>query len=179
MGDVITYCGYLHHCKKLEVDLTPKMSSQLQCGFIQVQVVVHLLLQGFRVTPLVQWRFLANNELGCKWYSFCDCTFVPKEGGTVAIFMYYWMDSEKYFMHCWLTFRQYLCFMQVFMPYWNFDYTKAVTLYCGKSGRWCRSCNWGNPFLVKSTSNFCLNCVIYKCMRRLINVPYLQDNTYL
>ena len=40
------------HCKKLEVDLTPKMSSQLQCGFIQVQVVVHLLLQGFRVTPL-------------------------------------------------------------------------------------------------------------------------------
>ena len=54
MGDVITYCGYLHHCKKLEVDLTPKMSSQLQCGFIQVQVVVHLLLQGFRVTPLVQ-----------------------------------------------------------------------------------------------------------------------------
>ena len=54
MGDVTTYCGYLHHCKKLEVDLTPKMSSQLQCGFIQVQVVVHLLLQGFRVTPLVQ-----------------------------------------------------------------------------------------------------------------------------
>jgi len=22
--------------------------------------------------------------------------FVPKEGGTVAMFMYYWMDSEKY-----------------------------------------------------------------------------------
>ena len=42
---------------------------------------------------------------------------------------------KKYFMHCWLTFRQYLCFMQVFMPYWNFDYTKAVTLCCGKSGR--------------------------------------------
>ena len=40
------------HCKKLEVDLTPKMLSQLQCGSIQVQVVVHLLLQGFRVTPL-------------------------------------------------------------------------------------------------------------------------------
>jgi len=25
--------------------------------------------------------------------------------------------------------------MQVFMPYWNFDYTKAVTLHCGKSER--------------------------------------------
>ena len=44
------------------------------------------------------------------------------------------------------------------MPYWNFDYTKAVTLHCGKSGRWCRSCNWGNPFWVKSTSNFLLWC---------------------
>ena len=30
------------HCKEMEVDLT----SQLQSGFIQVQVVVHLLLQG-------------------------------------------------------------------------------------------------------------------------------------
>ena len=43
----------LHHCKKLEVDLTLKRSSQLQSGFIQVQVVVHLLLQGFSVTTLV------------------------------------------------------------------------------------------------------------------------------
>ena len=39
------------HCKKLEVDLTLKRSSQLQCGFFQVQVVVQLLLQGFTVTP--------------------------------------------------------------------------------------------------------------------------------
>ena len=57
------------HYKKLEVDLTLKRSSQLQSGFIQVQVVVHLLLQGFRVTPHVQCRFLANNELGCKMKS--------------------------------------------------------------------------------------------------------------
>ena len=41
------------HCKKLEVDLTLKRSSQLQSGFIQVQVVVQLLLQGFSVTTLV------------------------------------------------------------------------------------------------------------------------------
>ena len=39
--------------KKLEVDLTVKWSSQLQSGFIQVQVVVHFLLQGFSVTTLV------------------------------------------------------------------------------------------------------------------------------
>ena len=41
------------HCNKLEVDLTLKMSSQLQSGFIQVQAVVQLLLQGFSVTTLV------------------------------------------------------------------------------------------------------------------------------
>ena len=41
----------IYHCKKLEVDLTLKRSSQLQSGFIQVQVVVQLLLQGFSVTP--------------------------------------------------------------------------------------------------------------------------------
>ena len=39
--------------KRLEVDLTLKVSSQLQSGFIQVQVVVQLLLQGFSVTTLV------------------------------------------------------------------------------------------------------------------------------
>ena len=58
--------------------------------------VAHLLLLGFRVTPFVQWRFLANNKLGYKWNSFCDCVFVPKGGGTLTIFIYYWIHSEKY-----------------------------------------------------------------------------------
>ena len=40
---------------------------------------------------------------------FLDCMFVLKGGGTLAIFMYYWMDSEKIFMHYWLTFGQFLC----------------------------------------------------------------------
>ena len=36
--------------------ISPKIirSSQLQSGLIQVPVVVHLLLQGFSVSPLVQ-----------------------------------------------------------------------------------------------------------------------------
>ena len=48
------------HCKKLEVDLTQKRSSQLQSGFIQIQAVAQLLSPGFRVISLVQWRFLVN-----------------------------------------------------------------------------------------------------------------------
>jgi len=47
----------------MEDDLTLIKVGHLSCnlGFIQAQVVVHLLLQGFTVTPLVQWRFLVNN----------------------------------------------------------------------------------------------------------------------
>ena len=38
-------------------------------------------------------------------------------------------------MHNGQTFGQYPCtFTQVFIPYQNFEYTKAVTLHCGKSG---------------------------------------------
>ena len=68
---------------------------------------------------------------------------MPKRGGTQAIFMFYQMNLEL-FMHDGLTFGQYSCtFTQVFTPYWNFEYTKAVTLHSGKSGRWDgpRSCN--------------------------------------
>ena len=37
-------------------------------------------------------------------------------------------------MHNGQTFGQYpFTFTQVFIPYWNFEYTKAVTLHCGKS----------------------------------------------
>ena len=38
----------------------------------------------------------------------------------------------------------YISIHQVFIPYWNFEYTKAVTLHCGKSGRWhgLRFCSW-------------------------------------
>ena len=39
-------------------------------------------------------------------------------------------------MHYWLiAFGEYLgAFMQIFMPYWNYEDTKALTLHCGKSG---------------------------------------------
>ena len=50
--NVLWTCGM--HYKELEVDLIVRRSSQLQSEFIQVQVVVNLLLQGFSVTPLVQ-----------------------------------------------------------------------------------------------------------------------------
>ena len=95
------------------------MSSQLQCGFIQVQVVSHLLLPGFRVsyTP-------SSQESGCKWNSFCDYIFVPKEGGTVTINTHVLLDGLwKIFMHYWLTFVN----LKWYRP---------------------RSCNWGNPLWV-------------------------------
>ena len=51
------------YCKKLEVDLTLKRSSQSQSRFIQVQVVVHLLLQEFSVNSC---PVKVSSELGCK-----------------------------------------------------------------------------------------------------------------
>ena len=39
-----------------------------------------------------------TNELGGKWNSYCNCIFLPKEGGTQAIFTCYWMNS-KIFVH--------------------------------------------------------------------------------
>ena len=56
--------------------------------------------------------------------------FVPKGG--VTHYIHVLLDGPwKLFMHYWLTFREYLCaFMQIFMPYWNFEYTKALTLHC-------------------------------------------------
>ena len=51
------------YCEKLEVGLTQEISSELLSGLIQFQVVAY---HWFRVTPLVQRKFLVNSELGCK-----------------------------------------------------------------------------------------------------------------
>ena len=72
---------------------------------------------------------------------------------------------SEIFIHNGQTFGQYSCtFTQVFIPYWNFEYTKAVTLHCGKSERWyrLRFCNWSDSSWAKSTSivfsvEFCCN----------------------
>ena len=49
------------HCKKLEVDLTEEISSQLPSGFIQVQAVDHLLLPWFPC-PVKQTVNLVANQ---------------------------------------------------------------------------------------------------------------------
>ena len=75
------------HCKKLEVDLTQEMSSQLQSGIQLVPggcLPPSVMVQGY--IPC-----LVSNELGCKWI-FCKCIFLPKGGGTQAIFTCYWMN---------------------------------------------------------------------------------------
>ena len=63
-----------HFYSNQDVDVMTMVMS----GFIKVQVV-HLLLQGFSVTPLVQWRFLANNELGSNKFIFVNA-FLSQKG---------------------------------------------------------------------------------------------------
>ena len=81
--------------KKLKVDLTQGVSSQLQLGFIPVQVVANLLLPGFcpclgKVPPKREMKFILY-------------VCAQKRGGTMAIFhcsmeifMYYWLLVHKY-----------------------------------------------------------------------------------
>ena len=47
--------------------------------------------------------------------------------------MYYWIDSENY--SCTIDYPLGSICVLLFMPYWNFEYTKAVTLHRGKSGK--------------------------------------------
>ena len=67
-------------------------------------------------------------------------------------------------------------FIQVFILYWNFEYTKAVTLYGAKSGRWYGSCNWGSTFWVKSTSIF-FQCGVWWII--LLQCPFIWSTYYL
>ena len=112
-------------------------------------------------------RFLAKTSIALQMF-----IFVPERGGIWAIFMYYWWTLiSEIFMHSGQTFGQYSCtFTQVFIPYWNIEYTKAVTLHCGKSGRWyrLRLCNWSDSSLVKSTSIFF--SVEFCCNTKLLSV---------
>ena len=110
--------------------------------------------QGLGLRPF-QWRFLANNELGCKWNSLCDCMFVPKEGGTVPTIGWTLKNIHALLANLWAVFMFYASTYSCHII-WNFEYTKTVTLHCSKSGRWyCPiSCNWGKPFWVNLTSVF-------------------------
>ena len=67
---------------------------------------------------------------------------------------------NSHYIHVLLDGLWHMC-LYTNMPYWNFEYTKALSLHCGKSGRWYGSCNWGNPFWVKFTSSFiqCMHAV--------------------
>ena len=79
-------------------------------------------LPWFSVTSFVQWRFLAKGmNLVANKIHFVIAYLCPRGGGTQAIFMCGWMNSEILWASLWATFTQ------VFMPYWNFE--TPVTTY--------------------------------------------------
>ena len=106
------------------------------------------------------------------------------------IFMYYWMNSEYIhvlWVYLWAAFHVLLISIHT---HWNFEYTKDVTLHCGKSGRWSgpRSCNCGGHSLVPRShpkiwkrslshlqnSSYVLSCLICNSIWQLVTV----DNGY-
>ena len=59
-----------------------------------------------------------------------DCMFVPKEGGTVATIGWTLKNIHALLANLWAVFMFYASIHAL----WNFDYTTAVILHCGKSG---------------------------------------------
>ena len=58
--------------------------------------------------------------------------FAKKGGGTMAIFTYYLMNSEKYsalWANLWAIFMYFYASIHTLLG--DFEYTKAVTLHCG------------------------------------------------
>ena len=102
------------------VDLTQEMSSQLQSGFIHIQVVAHLLLL---VLYLVWPRFQQKVANEIHFVIACLC---QKGGGTLAIFMYFWINS-RIFMHYGLTLGQYSCANILALS----GILSTLTLHCG------------------------------------------------
>ena len=60
----------------------------------------------------------------------CLC---QKGGGTLAIFMYYWMNSGNIHV-LWAAFMYCYRSIHVLLELWT--HTQDVTLHCGRSGRW-------------------------------------------
>ena len=142
------------------------MSSQLQCGFIQVQTVSHLLLLWFSVTPLAQWRFPVNNELGCRWNFILWSHVCYKRGWNSYYDSHIIGWTLKILMHYWLTFGQYSCHSE-----------NLSTQDCNpKSGRWYnpRSCNWGNHFGLNQPPVF--SCV--KPLMANLSITLLEGKMY-
>ena len=137
------------------------MSSQLQSGFIQFQAVAHLLLSLFRVTFLVQWKFLANSKLGCKWNSFCNCIFLPK-GVELRLYSCVIGWTLKNIHALWANFGAVSIFLNYKVHYRWYKYVNRddvmVTDKCGLLAVWYSRKSWFYrmnadqiPFSVPST----------------------------
>ena len=125
---VFTQCASCYiTAKKLEMDLCTKC--HLSCSLYSCRSrqwsSPFAVVQGYIPCPLT------NNELGCKWNSFCDCMFMPKWVKLLLYsFVFGWTLKP---IHSLLAnFGWYL--VQVFIPYWSFEYTKAVTYTVVKVG---------------------------------------------
>ena len=130
-----------HPSNKIYIYITVKIGSWFNPrNVISVAVWIHSgpgsgpppvakVLPWFSVTAFVQSRFLAKGmNLVANKIHFVIAYLCQRAGGTQAIFMCKWMNSEI-FIHDGLTFGQYSCiFTRMSMPYWNFEY-KGCNLY--------------------------------------------------
>ena len=64
----------------------------------------------------------------------CNWMFVPKKEWNSSYIHVYWMNSGNIHV-LWTTCKQHSCNVTwIHSLYWNFEYTKAITLHCAKVG---------------------------------------------
>ena len=83
----------------LDIDLTQEMESQLQTGFIKVQVMAYVLLQWFRVTWLHSLSTQGSSKIGIKKTCFviaCSCQRGEKFGYIHVLLDDLWKCSWYY-----------------------------------------------------------------------------------
>ena len=142
------------HCKKWEVDLIQENAISVALWVQAVKWTTSLALghAWFWVTSPFQWSFLAKHELGCKQNLFCNCI--------VGIITYWCIIgwTPKIFMH-WVVFTYFCVTIHSLFELWAH---KGWNLFCGRCGKWYwpRSCNWGDPPWVKSTTSF-FQCILW------------------
>ena len=125
------------------------MPSQLHSGLILFQAVAHLFLPWLRVTPLVQSIFL-------------KIKFILAKERVNSDIIYYWMTLKIFIHYRWISgWSLYNTLVQLFMPYWSTQGLQPILWKCG-IWYWPRSCNWGDPSWVKSTSSF------FQCTTRIL-----------
>ena len=95
---LLSTCLYQHMQKFSEVQPVIFSCVVITCACVHVHACAKIMQLSYvnrlyLVQKTVQSKFQQNMNQFAKKNSLCNCMFVSERGGTLAIFMYYWINS--------------------------------------------------------------------------------------